>query len=173
VSELDEVLEIIDDNNNVVGSALRRECYEKGLLHRAVNIFIFNSEGQVFLHKRSDKKFKFPSFWDLSCSEHVKPGESFEETAKRGLKEELNIEVDLEEIIPIHHIDSADERGEYHDNELVVTYKGTYDRDMRFDPNEVAEGKFFNIEELDKLIKNGEIQVTSWFLEDWKILTDI
>lgn len=169
MSDLDEILEVVDLDNKVIGQVTRGECYQKGLLHRAVNIFIFNSQGQVFLQKRSQKKFGFPLFWDLSCSEHVKPGESFEEAAKRGLKEELGIEISLKEIIPLHRVNNN--VGEYKDNELVITYRGIYDSEMKYDLNEVSEGKFFNPAELDKLISSGELQVTPWFLEDWKILT--
>lgn len=171
MSELDELLEVVDDNNQVIGKVTRGECYKKGLLHRAVNIFIYNSKGEVFLHKRSNKKLKYPSFWDLSCSEHVKPDESFEKAAKRGLKEELGIEIQLEEIIPIHRVDNN--VSEYHDNELVVTYKGVYEGEMKFDPNEVEEGKYFNQKELNKLILNGNLKVTSWFLTDWKLLNNL
>lgn len=161
MSELDEVLEIVDLDNNVIGKATRGECYKKGLLHRAVNIFIFNSKGEFFLHKRSEKKIKYPGYWDLSCSEHVKPGESFEEAAKRGLQEELGIEMKLEIIIPIRHVNLNYQN--YFDNELVVVFKGVYDGDFKFDLNEVESGQFFNIEKLPSL-------VTPWFLEDWKLL---
>lgn len=170
MNELNETLEVVDQNNNVIGKASRKECYEKGLLHRAVNIFIFNSKGQVFLHKRSEKKFRYKLFWDLSCSEHVRVGESFMDAAKRGLREELGFDTELEEVIPIHHVDNIDESDEYQDNELVITYKGVYDGEMKYDPAEVAEGKFFDIEEVNKLIEKGELKVTPWFLEDWKIL---
>lgn len=171
MSELDEILDVVDENNNVVGKASRGECYQKGLLHRAVNIFIFNSKGEVFLHKRSDKKLKYPGYWDLSCSEHVKPGESFEEAAKRGLKEELNVEIKLEEIIPIHRMDSIDKEGKYHDNELIVTFKGIYNGEVKLDPEEVADGKFFDVLEVNKLIKNKELQFTPWFLKEWELLS--
>lgn len=163
MSELSEILEIVDEKNRVAGKATRGECYKKGLLHRAVNIFIFNSKGEVFLHKRSEKKLKYPLFWDLSCSEHVKPGEGFEEAAKRGLKEELGIEVEVEEIIPLHRVDSVDENNIHHDNELVVTFKVIYEGKMNYDSNEVAEGRFFNVNQLPQ-------SVTPWFLVDWKLL---
>lgn len=172
MSELDEILEIVDENNKVVGQATRGECYEKGLLHRAVNIFIFSSksETEVFLHKRSDKKLKYPNFWDLSCSEHVKPGEPFETAAKRGLKEELNIEMELEEIVPIHRLDSSDEKEQYHDNELVITYKGIYNGEMKYDPDEVSNGKFFSKGKVDKMIKGNEVKFTPWFLKEWELI---
>ena len=161
MSELDEILEVVDLDNKVIGKATRGECYKKGLLHRAINIFIYNPKGEVFLHKRSEKKLKYPGFWDLSCSEHVKPGESFEAAAKRGLQEELGIEMKLEVIIPIHRMDNN--TGDYHDNELVVTFKGIFEGEMKFDTNEVEMGKFFDPNELPQ-------PVTSWFLEDWEIL---
>lgn len=171
MSELDEVLEIVDQNNKVIGKATRGECYKKGLLHRAVNIFIYNAKGEVFLQKRSKKKLKYPSIWDLSCSEHVKPEESFEEAAKRGLQEELGIDTEFKEIIPIHRMNNS--AGEYHDNELVVTFKGNYNGEMSFDSEEVSNGKFFNPEEINNLISKGELKVTPWFLKDWKMLTDV
>lgn len=167
--ELAEILDTVDENNNVIGKASREECYRNGLLHRAVNIFIFNSKGQVFLHQRSDKKLKFPKYWDLSCSEHVKVGESFVEAAKRGMMEELGIEIPLQMRLQIHRIDSIDERKEYSDNELVVTFKGVYDGQMKFDPNEVAGGRFFNIDEVNDQIREGVIKVTPWFLLDWEL----
>lgn len=169
MSDLDEMLEIVDEQNNVVGQATRLECYQKGLLHRAVNVFVFNSKGEVFLQKRSAKKFGFPLYWDLSCSEHVCPGESFLDTAKRGLKEELGIEVEkIEQILPIHRVDNRDESNnqKYLDSELMVTFKAIFDGEMKFDPREVAEGKFFNIKDLPA-------PLTPWFLEDWKMLTKI
>ncbi len=164
MSDLEEVLEIVDENNNVIGQAPRLECYKKGLLHKAINVFVFNSKGEVFLQKRSAKKFGFPLYWDVSCSEHVKPGESFMKAAKRGLLEELGITgIELEEIIPIHRINNQDQSKRYLDAELMVTFKAVFDGKMKLDPAEVAEGKFFNITELPE-------SLTPWFLEDWKLL---
>jgi len=170
MSELNEILDIVNEENEVIGQATRGECYEKGLLHRGVNIFIFNSKGEVFLHKRSNKKLKYPLFWDLSASEHVKKGEDFDAAAKRGLKEELDVELALELIILIHKIESKYSR--YFDNELVKTYKGVYDGQMKLDPNEVADGKFFKIEEVNKMIKEKKIKFTPWFLKEWKIINE-
>ena len=163
MSDLEEILEIVDKDNNVIGKALRLECYKKGLLHRAVNVFVFNSKGEVFLQKRSEKKFGFPLFWDLSCSEHVKPGETFQQAAKRGLKEELGIEAEVIEILPVHRINNRDESKRYLDAELMVTFKAIFDGKMKFDPSEVAEGRFFNVSDFPQ-------PLTPWFLEDWKLL---
>lgn len=165
MSDLEEILEIVDEDNKVIGQAPRLDCYKKGLLHRAVNVFVYNSKGEVFLQKRSAKKFGFPLYWDLSCSEHVKPGESFKMAAKRGMQEELGITAEVVEIIPIHRIDNQDEEKRYMDSELMVTFKAVFDGKFKFDPAEVAEGRFFNVSNLPQ-------PLTPWFLEDWKLLTD-
>lgn len=172
MNELDEILDIVDENNEVVGQTTRGECYKKGLLHRAVNIFIFNSKGEVFLHKRSNKKLKYPGAWDMSSSEHVRARESFDQAVKRGLKEELGIKVSLKLIIPIHRIDSGyqSKKDTYLDNELIQTYKGIYDGEMNFDPNEIADGKFFTVEEVNQMIADKKIQFTPWFLKDWELV---
>lgn len=166
--DLEEILEVVDENNNVIGIAPRLECYQKGLLHRAVNVFVYNCKGEVFLQKRSAKKFGYPLYWDLSCSEHVKPGESFTDAAKRGLMEELGIDVEVEELLPIHRVDNTDpsKSKNYLDSELMVTFKAVFDGEMQFDPREVEEGKFFNIKDLPD-------PMTPWFLEDWKLLEKV
>src|SRR5438309_2697499 len=103
MSETDELLDIIDSEDKVIAQATRGEAYKKGLLHRAVNIFITNSDKKILLQQRSSKKLKFPLFWDLSVGEHVKPGEDYIQAAKRGLKEELNIKTRLKVIRDLHH----------------------------------------------------------------------
>ena len=55
---MSEIFDIIDQNDNVIGQASREETHKKGLLHRVVDIFIFNSQGEILLQKRSEKKGK-------------------------------------------------------------------------------------------------------------------
>lgn len=89
----DEYLDIIDNNDKVIGKDLRDNIYAKGLNHyiRAVNIFIFNSEGKLLLPKRAMNRRIFPGCFDFSCGEHVASGEDYYQAAKRGLEEELGI----------------------------------------------------------------------------------
>lgn len=113
---------MVNESNQIIGQATRQKCYQEGLLHRAVNVFIFNSRGEVFLQQRSSNKLNFPLCWDISASEHVQSGESFDSAAHRGLKEELGIETTLDLILPVHRIDSSFE--DYRENELLQTYRG-------------------------------------------------
>lgn len=168
MSDLTEILDLVDEEDRNIGKASRGECFEKGLLHRASNILIFNSKGEVYLQRRSGQKNMFPHYWDLSSGEHVKLGEDFDEAAKRGLKEELGIKMELEVVIPVHHVKG--DYGQYHDNELVITYKGVFDGEIPFNKDEIEEIKLFDILQLNKQIKEGSIDITPWLLEDLRLL---
>lgn len=89
----DEYLDIVDENDNVIGKDTRENIYTKGLEHdvRVINIFVFNSEGKLLLPKKSIKSRFFPGCFDFSCGEHVTSGEDYYQAAKRGLEEELGI----------------------------------------------------------------------------------
>ncbi len=99
-----EYLELVDENDEVVGQALRKDIYEQGLSNfRIANIFIFNQHGEILLPTRSDNVPTHQNRYDFSCSEHVKSGETYKEAALRGLKEELNLSAAEEELEEIAH----------------------------------------------------------------------
>ena len=86
-----EVLDVIDVNDNVIGQAERGECHKNFLRHRAVQIFVFDPQGRIFVQKRSRKKDVFPGLFEASCSGHVQAGEAYRQAAARELAEELGI----------------------------------------------------------------------------------
>lgn len=87
----DEILEIVDANDNVIGKGLRSEILREGKVVRVVNIFLLNSKKEILLPKRSMNRKLFPGRYDFSCGEHVIPRENYYDAAVRGLKEELGI----------------------------------------------------------------------------------
>ena len=74
------------------------EAHEKGLLHRAFSIFIFNSQGEMLLQQRSEKKYHSGGLWTNACCSHPSPGEKTLAAASRRLKEELGFTTSLTEI---------------------------------------------------------------------------
>eukprot|EP00884_Botryococcus_braunii_P009334 jgi/Botrbrau1/18401/Bobra.0469s0003.2 len=91
--ESEEVFEIVNEQNQTVGTELRRVVHKTGLLHRAVYCFVFDPAGRLLLQQRAGRKDIGPLLWDLSLAEHLKPGETYGEAVQRGLTEELGIEV--------------------------------------------------------------------------------
>jgi len=87
-----EYLDLVDDNDKIIGREDREVIYAKSLRnYRVVNIFVFNSDGEILLPKRDSTRIIFPNCYDFSCGEHVKSGETYEQAAVRGLNEELNL----------------------------------------------------------------------------------
>ncbi|TSC66303.1 MAG: isopentenyl-diphosphate delta-isomerase [Microgenomates group bacterium Gr01-1014_80] len=165
----EEILEIVNSRGQIIGLATRVQCYQKGLLHKAVSIFIRNFKGEIFLQKRSSNKSSFPLHWDLSASEHLKLGESYINGAKRGLQEELGIVVnDLRLIRPVHRQKNKFIKAgeEIIENELVELYLGEYNGEVNLDPSEVANGRFCSQDEIQEMINKEKF--TPWFLDEWK-----
>ena len=81
----EEVFDIVDHRDRVIGQAPRSKVHHLGLLHRAVHILVFNARGELFLQKRSMSKDTFPGAWDSSAAGHLDAAEGYEEAAWREL----------------------------------------------------------------------------------------
>ena len=88
---VDEIVGIVDEHNRVVGAVPRSEMRAKHLPHRSTYILVFNSQGQLYVQKRTLTKDVFPGYYDLATGGVVLAGESYEQGAARELEEELGI----------------------------------------------------------------------------------
>lgn len=87
----EEIIYVVNEKDQFVRKATRREVREKALLHRAARVIILNKENKLLVQKRSATKDIHPSMWDIGIAETAKGGDSYESTAMRGLYEELGI----------------------------------------------------------------------------------
>lgn len=87
----DEILDIVDENDEVVGQAPRGEATARGLRHRCVFIEARDAEGRLFVHRRTPTKLVFPSHYDMFVGGVVGAGESYDEAALREAEEELGV----------------------------------------------------------------------------------
>lgn len=144
-----ETIDIVDENDNVIGKGERNEVIAGKLRHRLVHVLVFNSEGKMALQLRS-KTVKFaPGYWSTTAGGFVRSGESYDEAAKREFQEELGI---TENITPIHKDDFEDERT----IKFFKTYRCDFDGPFNPDPAEVERVEFFTIEKIRAMIDNGE-----------------
>lgn len=88
----DEIFDVVNERDEVIGRAPRSEVHARGLLHRAVHVLVFDQHGRLFLQHRSMLKDMCPGLWDSSCSGHVDAGEDYDAAAIRELREELGLE---------------------------------------------------------------------------------
>src|SRR5664279_3413535 len=87
----EEYFDVVNERDEPVGRATRREVHARELLHRSVHVLVFDSAGRLFLQKRSMAKDRDPGLWESSCSGHVDAGEDYDTAVVRELGEELGI----------------------------------------------------------------------------------
>ncbi|MFF6993982.1 NUDIX domain-containing protein [Streptomyces sp. NPDC008313] len=89
--DADELLDIVDEDDRVVGQAPRGEVYARGLRHRCAFVRVRDAEGRVFVHRRTAAKAVFPSLYDMFVGGVVGAGETYDEAALREAEEELGV----------------------------------------------------------------------------------
>ena len=90
----EEWFDVVNERDEVIRRATRREVHATGLWHRAVHILVFDARGRVLLQKRSLLKDLSPGLWDSSCSGHLDTGEEYDAAARRELAEEIGIHLE-------------------------------------------------------------------------------
>ena len=80
---------LVNENDEVVGVMPKMEAHQKGLLHRAFSVFIFDSKGRMLLQQRAAEKYHGANLWTNACCSHPYPDETVEDAAQRRVKEEL------------------------------------------------------------------------------------
>lgn len=136
-----DLLPVVDEHDNVVGSATRREVHARNLLHRAVHVVVVNARGEVLLQKRSERKDTFGGWWDISVGGHVDVGEDYEATARRELREEMGIEAPFREV---GRLSPAPITGW----EFVRIYECRFDGEPNPNPEEVTASQWLAPEDL-------------------------
>ena len=152
----DEIYDVVDEMDQVIDQATRREIHRKNLLHRSIHILVFNHLNEVFLQKRSMSKDENPGLWDTSSAGHVDSGETYDECAHRELWEELGIKAILK---PLEKIEACQKT--YHEHVQIYTCRTNAAININLD--EISEGKYFDLELIKDNIKKNPEQFTSSF----------
>ena len=161
---LDESFQTFDASGNPTGIAPRSRVHREGLWHCAANVFLFRSDGRLIVQRRHRGKDICPDTWDLSAAEHLNPGETYEQGALRGLREELGVEnVVLEPIGDVARacLDFADKG--IKDYELQQSFRGVFDGEVRPDPSEVCAVDSVALPELAAAFDTRPSDFTPWF----------
>lgn len=149
----EEWVDEVDERNQVVGRVTRKRAVEEGLHHRAVYVWLCSKGGELLLQRRARSKRIGGGQWDISVAEHLLPGETYREAARRGLAEELNIsDIDLSEhpFLEPHYRRLSFPLSNAVESEFVASF--IVDRwsaeDLHVDPVEVAEVRWWRPEEV-------------------------
>ena len=82
---------LVNTNDEQIGVMNKLEAHQKGLLHRAFSVFIFNYRGQLIMQQRALDKYHSGGLWTNTCCSHPIENESTEENARKRLIEEMGI----------------------------------------------------------------------------------
>ncbi|MEJ2201903.1 MAG: NUDIX domain-containing protein, partial [Desulfuromonadaceae bacterium] len=140
----EELFDIVDDRDRVIGQAPRRRCHgDPSLSHRVAHVLVFNSLGELLLQKRAKHKDVQPGRWDTSVGGHLDPGETYLAAACREMREELGITGLIPSFLYRSQI-----RNDF-ESENVITYLVHYDGEIRMDPEEIDEVRFWAADEIE------------------------
>jgi len=158
----EEVFDVVNERDEVVGRQTRREVHRLGLMHRAVHVLVFNSRGQVFLQKRSMTKDRQPGLWDSSASGHVDSGEEYDACAIRELHEELGLRV-RETPSRLFKLAASSET----DQEHVWVYRCKAEGPFQLHPEEIERGGWFTRDEVNRWMAERPQEIASALLVIW------
>ena len=162
---------LVNENDEAIGVMEKMKAHEKGLLHRAFSVFIFDRKGRMLLQQRAAEKYHGAHLWTNACCSHPYPGEKIEDAAVRRLKEELGFSTKLQEIFSFTY--HAQVENNLIEHEFDHVFAGEYEGEIHPDKNEVGDHVYKTMGQVKNEIENYPGQFTSWFkiafpkIESW------
>ena len=142
-----EYFPIVSEEGEIIGKASREECHSGSfLLHPVIHLHVFNSQGELYLQKRSQEKDIQPGKWDTSVGGHVDFGEEIEVALRREVWEELGI-IEFNPTFLKQYKFISDREAE-----MVHCYFTVFDGEIIPDPGEISEGKFWTLKDIEDQI---------------------
>lgn len=198
VQLMEEKCILVNRSDQVIGLESKKNCHlnvniEKGMLHRAFSIFLFDQQNRLLLQQRASEKITFPDFWTNTCCSHPiyfeQPGEvsgmgaadyqpemetkenmGIKRAAVRKLDHELGIKLQESDFTFITKIlykaPSSGIWGEHEIDYILFAKKPEITAVPNL--NEVRDFRYFTIEEVKALVDSasdeaGAVKITPWF----------
>ena len=161
----EEIFDVVNERDEVIGQKARSEVHRLGLRHRAIHLLVYNSKGELFLQKRSTKKDCFPNTWDSSASGHLDSGENYDACILREPKEELGLEL-KQPPERLFKINACMETGQ----EFVWIYRLYHEGPFQLDPEELSDGGWFSKKKIADWIAKDPKDFAPAFVLIWQLL---
>lgn len=157
------IITLVNEQDEICGYEEKMKVHEKGLLHRAFSVLIFNQKGEMLIHQRAFSKYHSPGLWTNACCGHPNEGESNHDAAYRRLGEEMGFQTELSYQFTFHY--RAEFTNGLIENEIDHVYFGEFDGSFVVNPEEVADFKWLSLSEIRKQMEESSEKFTVWFKE--------
>lgn len=158
---MEERVILVNENDEQIGTMPKLEAHEKGVLHRAFSVFIFNEKNELMLQQRAASKYHSPLLWTNTCCSHQREGESNIKAGKRRLSEEMGFVTELKDVVSFIYKAPFDNGLTEHEYDHVLV--GYYNGKPLLNKDEVESYKWMTIEAVKADINKHPEIYTEWF----------
>lgn len=157
----EEKVILVNNKDEQIGLMPKMEAHEKGLLHRAFSVFVFNDKNELMLQQRALSKYHSPGLWTNTCCSHQREGESNIAAGKRRLQEEMGFSTELRDTTSFIYKAPFDNGLTEHEFDHILV--GKFNEEPNLNREEAADYKWLNLEEVRRDMKENPHIYTEWF----------
>lgn len=159
-----EYVVLVDEEGKPTGKEEKMAAHEKGLLHKAFSVVVFNDVGEMLLQQRAFHKYHTPGLWSNACCSHPRVGEDLTAAAHRRLQEELGFDCEVKEEFSFVY-KFLDEPTALWEHEHDTVFSAIYNGEVPFNSDEVNAIRWVSMEALKAWIEKEPEVFTFWFKE--------
>ena len=152
---------LVTAQDEETGVMEKMEAHEKGLLHRAFSVFVFDKNGKMLLQQRAEKKYHGGLLWTNACCSHPYPGERVEAAVERRLQEEMGFSTPLTKVFAFTY--RAEVENNLIEHEYDHVFVGEYEGLINPNVEEVANYKYLSMEAIEVGLNENPASYTTWF----------
>ncbi len=159
---MEEQVVLVDEAGVELGLMPKMEAHEKGVLHKAISVIIFNSKGEMLVTQRAFTKYHWAGIWSNTCCSHPRHSESFSDAAHRRLREELGFETPLTEAFRFIY-KATDEASGLTEYEFDAVFTGVFDGAFDFNKEEIHAVRWMQTEAVMNDVAQHPETYSFWF----------
>jgi isopentenyl-diphosphate delta-isomerase len=152
---------LVNERDEALGLMEKMEAHEKGVLHRAFSVFVFNDKNQLLLQQRALGKYHSGGLWTNTCCSHPRSGETVEQAAQRRLKEEMGFDCELTKLTDFIYRAELDKGLIEHEFDHV--FVGKWEGEPNLNAHEVASYRWMDVDAVEQDMAANPNQYTAWF----------
>jgi isopentenyl-diphosphate Delta-isomerase len=152
---------LVTPADEALGVMEKMEAHQKGVLHRAFSVFIFDKKGRMLLQQRAPQKYHGAHLWTNACCSHPMWDEPVEKAAHRRLQEELGFSTPLQKIFSFTY--KAPVENGLIEHEFDHVFAGEYEGPVQMNEEEVCDHAYYDVPALKQLLQDRPERFTSWF----------